>query len=409
MKILVINCGSSSIKFQLHEADIMRVLSKGIVAKIGADSSYLEQEINRVKFRKEIPVSSHQMGLNLMIEMLLDREHGVLGNISEISAVGHRAVHGGDAFTGSVLITEDTINKMEELIPLAPLHNPANLVGIREAKRILPHIPHVAVFDTAFHQTLPPRSYLYALPYEYWETHHIRKYGFHGTSCRYINQKAADILGRSLKGLKMIICHLGNGVTVAAVNGNTCIDTSMGFSPMEGLMMGTRSGDIDPGVILFLHRQLGMTMTSIDNILNRESGLLGVSGISNDLREIEEKASSGNERCQLAIEIFTYRIKKYIGAYAAALGGIDTLVFTAGIGENSYSIRTKICEGLEFLGIDLDERKNRDAISVERIISKPESRVTTMVIPTNEEEIIAQDTLIIAAAIADGARPSRKG
>lgn len=275
MKILVINCGSSSIKFQLHGAEIAHVLARGIVAKIGEKSSYLEQEVNGVKFKKEIPVSSHQMGFDLMIEMLLDRKHGILQHISEISAVGHRAVHGGDAFTGSVLITEDTINKMEELIPLAPLHNPANLTGIREAKRILPDIPHVAVFDTAFHQTLPPKAYRYALPSKFHETYGIRKYGFHGTSCRYVSQKAANILGKSLNELRMIICHLGNGVTVAAVEGGKSIDTSMGLTPLEGLMMGTRSGDIDPGVIFFLQRQAGLTTERIDNLLNRESGLLG--------------------------------------------------------------------------------------------------------------------------------------
>jgi acetate kinase len=397
MKILVINCGSSSIKFQLHDADIAHVLAKGIVAKIGEKSSYLEQEVSGVKFRKEIPVSSHQTGFDLMIEMLLDRKHGALQYISEISAVGHRAVNGGDIFTSCVLITEDMINKMEELIPLAPLHNPANLTGIREAKRILPDIPHVAVFDTAFHQTLPPRAYRYALPSKYYETSGIRKYGFHGTSCRYVSQKAADISGKPLEELKMIICHLGNGVTVAAVDGGKSIDTSMGLTPLEGLMMGTRSGDIDPGVIFFLQRQGGLTTERIDNLLNRESGLLGVSGISNDMRELEEKASSGDERCQLAIEMFTYKVKKYIGAYAAALGGIDTLVFTAGIGENSHVIRSMICGGLKFLGIDLDERKNRDTRGVEQVISRPDSKVTVVVVPTNEEEIIASDTLAIAS------------
>ncbi len=407
MRILVINCGSSSIKFQLHDADIEHVLAKGIIARIGEKGSYLEQEVNGVKFRKEIPVTSHQMGFDLMIEMLLDRERGVLQHISEISMVGHRAVHGGDTFTGSVLITEDTISKMEELIPLAPLHNPANLIGIREARRILPGVPHVAVFDTAFHQTLPPKAYLYALPYKYYENYRVRKYGFHGTSCRYVSRKAANILGKPIEELKMIICHLGSGVTVAAVNGGKSIDTSMGLTPLEGLMMGTRSGDIDPGVIYFLHRRAGLTIDGIDNLLNRESGILGVSGISNDMREIEEKAGSGDERCQLAIDMFTYRVKKYIGAYAAALGGIDTLVFTAGIGENSHTIRMKICEGLGFLGVELDEKKNRSTKGVEKVISKPDSKVTVVVVPTSEEEIIALDTLNIArAAISPRAVPS---
>ena len=396
MKILIINCGSSSIKFQVYDADSARAIAKGIVAKIGEKNSYLEQEVNDTRFRQEVPVSSHGIGFDLMIETLVNREHGVLQDVSEISAVGHRAVHGGDTFTGSVLITEDTISKMDELIPLAPLHNPANLIGIREAKRLLPDIPHVAVFDTAFHQTLPPKAYLYALPYTYYRTHKIRKYGFHGTSCQYVTRKAAGVLGKPFKELKMIICHLGNGVTVAAIKGGRSVDTSMGLTPLEGLMMGTRSGDIDPGVVFFLHRQLGLTIDRIDDLLNRESGLLGVSGISNDMKEIEEKARLGNEQCQLAMEMFAYKVKKYIGAYAAALGGIHTLVFTAGIGENSPVIRAMICEGLGFLGINLDKNKNLHTRGVEQIISMPDSNVSVVVVPTNEEGVIALDTLTVA-------------
>jgi acetate kinase len=399
VKVLTINSGSSSIKFQVFDTDSTCAIAKGIVAKIGGKGSYLEQEVDDNKFKQEIPVPSHRIGFNIIIETLVSRKYGILRDISEISAVGHRAVHGGDTFTTSVLITEDTIEKMSELIPLAPLHNPSNLIGIKEAKRLLPDIPHVAVFDTAFHQTLPPKAYIYPLPYTYYTKHKIRKYGFHGTSCQSVSRKAARILGKPLEELRMIICHLGNGVTVTAVNGGKSVDTSMGLTPLEGLMMGTRSGDVDPGVIFFLHRQLGLTIDRIDGLLNKESGLLGISGVSNDMREIEEKASSGNEQCQLAMEMFVYRVKKYIGAYAAALGGITTLVFTAGIGENSPVIRAMICDGLKFLGIDLDKDKNTRAIGVESIVSTSASQVCIAVIPTDEEEIIASETLTIAGLL----------
>jgi len=402
MKVLVINCGSSSIKYQLYDPDVEQVLAEGIVARIREEGSYLKHRARGQEFRKEVPIPSHREGFELIMQSLLDREHGVLHDISEISAVGHRTVHGGDTFIESTLITEEVIEKMEECIPLAPLHNPPNLLGIREARRILPDVPHVAVFDTAFHQTMPPKAYLYALPYKYYEAYKVRRYGFHGTSCRYVSQRAACILRTPLEKLKMIICHLGNGVTVAAVDSGKSIDTSMGLTPVEGLMMGTRSGDIDPGVIFFLHRQAGLSIDRIDNLLNRESGLLGVSGISNDMREIAEKAGCGDRRCQLAMEIFAYRAKKYIGAYAAALGGIDTLVFTAGIGENSHIIRRMICEGLEFLGIKLDENRNKEAIGIERIISTQESRVSVIVVPTNEEQMIALDTLIVAGLPVKG-------
>ncbi|MFC2024386.1 acetate/propionate family kinase [Chloroflexota bacterium] len=395
MKILIINCGSSSIKFQVHDNNIGHAIVKGIIAKIGQKSSYFEKQVNGKKSTCKVRVPSHAVAFDLIVKMLEDASHGILKNISEISAVGHRAVHGGSVFTSSVLITEAIINKIEELIPLAPLHNPANITGIREAKRVFPNVPHVAVFDTAFHQTLPPKAYLYALPYIFYEKYRIRKYGFHGTSCRYVSRKAAVVLGKTDKELRMIICHLGNGVTVTAVNRGESIDTSMGLTPLEGPMMGTRSGDIDPGVIFFLHRQTGMTADSIDEVLNRESGLLGVSGTSNDMREIQEGIRLGDKRCQLAVEMFAYRVKKYIGAYAAALGGIDALVFTAGIGENSPFVRAMICEGLNFLGIELDSNKNNDAKGMDQIISTSNSAVSVVVIPTNEEEIIASDTLMV--------------
>jgi len=396
MKVLVINCGSSSIKYQLYDADIQQVLAKGSVSRIGEEGSYLKHEAGDVKLEKEVPIPSHRSGFELIVQSLLDQNHGVIKDLSEVSAVGHRTVHGGDTFIESTLITEDVIEKMEACIPLAPLHNPANLTGIREAKRIFPNVPHVAVFDTAFHQTMPPKAYLYALPYEYYETYKIRRYGFHGTSCRYVGQRTVEVLKRPPEEVKMVICHLGNGVTIAAVNGGKSVDTSLGFTTVPGVMMGTRSGDIDPGLIFYLNRQLGLSLDRIDNILNRESGLLGVSGVSNDMRLIIENSRRGNERCQLAMEMFAYQVKKFVGAYAAAMGGIDALVFTAGIGENSPLTRVMICEGLEFLGIELDETKNNETLGMEQIISSPSSTVKVLVIPTNEERMIVLDTIALA-------------
>ena len=396
MKVLVINCGSSSIKYQLHDVDNRQVLARGIVARIGEEGSYIEYEVRGSKLRREIPIQSHRSGFELMVESLLDYNHGVIRNLSEISAVGHRTVHGGNTFTGSTLITEDVIKKMETCVPLAPLHNPANLMGIKEARRIFPNVPHVAVFDTAFHQTMPPKAYLYALPYEYYENYEIRRYGFHGTSCRYVSQRTAELLNRTPEELKMVICHLGNGVTIDAVSGGKSIDTSLGFTPLPGVMMGTRCGDIDPGVIIYMHRQLGLSLDRIDNILNRESGLLAVSGVSNDMRVIIENAMHGNERCRLAMEMFTYQVKKFVGAYAAAMGGIDALVFTAGIGENSPLIRAMVCEGLGFLGVKIDEAKNSNTLGMERIISSASSTVKVLVVPTNEEQVIVQDTIALA-------------
>ena len=396
MKILVINCGSSSIKYQLYDADIQQVLAKGIVSRIGEEGSYLKHEAGDVKLQKEVPIPSHRSGFELIAQSLLDQNHGVIKDPSEVSAVGHRTVHGGDTFIESTLITEDVIEKMEACIPLAPLHNLPNLTGIREAKRVFPNVPHVAVFDTAFHQTMPPKAYLYALPYEYYEKYKIRRYGFHGTSCRYVGQRTAEVLKRHPEEVKTVICHLGNGVTIAAVNGGKSVDTSLGFTPVPGVMMGTRSGDIDPGVIFYLNRQLGFSLDRIDNILNRESGLLGVSGVSNDMRLIIENSRCGNERCQFALEMFVYQVKKFVGAYAAAMGGIDALVFTAGIGENSPLTRALICEGLEFLGIELDETKNNETLGMEQIISSPSSTVKVLVIPTDEERMIALGTIALA-------------
>ncbi len=396
MKILVMNCGSSSIKYQLNDAESGQVLAKGIVARIGEEGSSLKHQSGGTETQKEMPILSHSKAFEVMAEALLDPKNGVLHDISEVAAVGHRVVHGGESFVDSVLITDDVVAKLEECVPLAPLHNPASLIGIREARILLPDIPQVAVFDTAFHQTMPPRAYLYALPYGYYQDHRIRRYGFHGTSYRYVSRRTARLLGKPLDKLRMVICHFGNGVSMAAVDGGKSIDTSMGLTPLEGLIMGTRSGDIDPGVVFFLHRQLGMSIDRIEEMLNKESGLLGISETSNDMRDIIQKAGEGDEQCRLALEAFAYRARKYVGAYAAALGGLDALVFTAGIGENSPLVRQMICENLEFMGITLDESTNKKAAGTETIISTPESKVSVLVIPTDEERIIVEDTLVVA-------------
>ncbi len=322
MKILVINCGSSTIKYQLYSADLKEVLAKGIAARLGEDESYLSQRTAKADYRCQQSIPTHRVAMELIVEALLDPEHGVLDEISEVGAVGHRAVHGADVFISSTLITDEVIQKLEECVPLAPIHNPANLLGIHAARRLFPDVPHVAVFDTSFHQTMPPKAFLYALPYEYYERHKIRKYGFHGTSCRYVSRRAAGILGQPLGALKMVICHLGNGVTIAAVDGGRSIDTSIGFATFSGVMMGTRTGDIDPGLAFYLHRELGLSFEQIEHLYYFESGLLGVSGVSNDMRVIVDRARQGHRLCQLALEMFAYRLRGYIGSYAAALGGL---------------------------------------------------------------------------------------
>lgn len=393
MKALVINCGSSSIKYQLYDAENQQVLAKGIVSSIGQRGSHFRHEAGRVMLQREIPVDSYGSGFELILQALLDGDHGALKDLAEIAAVGHRVVHGGESFIASTIIGAEVMEKIEECAPLAPLHNPVNLVGIREAFRLLPHIPHVAVFDTAFHQTMPPRAYHYALPYIYHEQGRIRRYAFHGTSLRYVSQRAAELIHMLPEKMKMVICHLGSGNTIAAISGGKSIDASTGFTPLPGVMMGTRSGDLDPGIIFYLHRQLGLSLDRIDDMLNREGGLLGVSGVSNDMRSVIEHAQQGNKRCRLALDMFSYQAKKYIGAYAAALGGMDALVFTAGIGENSPLIRAKICEDLTFLGVDLDMSANDEVFAREQLISLPASKVKVLVIPTNEELMIALDTV----------------
>lgn len=392
--ILTINCGSSTIKYQLFTTDVERVVAKGIVSRIGEEGAYYEQETARGKVKELAPVPNHHAAFEICIRNLLHPDYGAISDIHEIEAVGHRAVHGADLFIASTIIDDEVIAKLEECVPLAPLHNPPNLVGIREGRALLPDAPHVAVFDTAFNQTMPPKAYLYALPYEFYTEHKIRKYGFHGTSVRFVSERAAEVLARPFSTLKMVICHLGNGVTMTAVANGQAVDTSIGFATFSGVMMGTRSGDIDPGLIFHLRRQLGLSPDAIEDILYKKSGLLGVSGLSNDMRTISEAAQAGNVRCQLAMEKFAYMATKYLGAFASAMGGLDALVFTAGIGENSPEIRALICEKQEFLGIELDPEANATAVGgQERVISRVGGKTAVLVIPTNEEKMIALDTM----------------
>ncbi len=392
MNILVINCGSSSMKYQLINRGKRKVLAKGLMEKIGETNSSQVHYIGGRIIKKQDEVANYEEGLESILALLLDEKKGAMKDASEISAVGHRVVHGGEDFFHSVLIDDEVIRTIKSHISLAPLHNPPNLAGIEAARSLLPDVPQVAVFDTAFHQTLPEKAFLYALPYQYYEKYKIRRYGFHGTSHRYIVKRAAKFLKKPLKKLKIITCHLGNGCSTTAIDRGKSIDTSMGFTPLEGLVMGTRCGDVDAAAVLFLMEKGNFTTTQMDNLLNKQSGLLGISGISNDSREVQKWAGKGNLRAKLALEIFTYRIKKYIGAYSAVLGGLDTLIFTAGIGENEANIRNRICQGLEFLGVHLDKKKNRALSKASRFISTEESPVKVLVIPTNEEEMIAEET-----------------
>jgi acetate kinase len=394
MKILVLNCGSSSVKYQVISGSTRQWLVRGCISRIGSKDSEIRQERNKgghVKFNKFI--KDHEQAINQILEGLLSKATGILKDISEIFAVGHRVVHGGEYFSQPTLITDDVLNKIEACSQLAPLHNPWQLKGIQACLKLLPGIPEVAVFDTAFHQSMPITSFLYGIPYIYYEKHKIRRYGFHGTSHYYVAHRASLLENRPIQNLKIITCHLGNGCSMAAIKNGKCLDTSMGFTPLEGLLMGTRVGDIDCSAVLYLMQKEKLNIDQMDSILNFESGLKGISGSSNDMQKIIENASSGDEKSQLAFDIFCYRIKKYIGAYTAAMGGLDLLAFTAGIGENSPSVRAKCCEGLEFLGLELDHYENNQAIAIERKISKQHSRVKIWVIPTNEELVIADYTL----------------
>jgi len=395
MKILVINSGSSSLKYQLFKMENESVLAKGVIQRIGIDGSYLEYEYGAdQELTIEREITDHKSGIQLLMDTILDKEYGVINNIEEIDAVGHRIVHGGEEFASSILITEADLLKIEKVSDLAPLHNPANIMGIKVFKELMPEKPQIGVFDTAFHQTMPEKAYIYALPYEYYNKYSVRKYGFHGSSHGYVAKRAAEILNKDLSDLKIISCHLGNGGSITAIKNGKSIDTSMGLTPLEGLVMGSRCGDIDPAIVSFVSQKEDLNIQEIDNVLNKESGLKGISGVSSDFRDVEKAAENGNNQAKTAIELFNYRVKKYIGAYSAAMGGIDAVIFTAGIGENAISARKEILNGLEYLGIELDENKN-DCRGKEKIITKVESKIKGLVIPTNEELVIARDTLEI--------------
>jgi len=400
VKVLVVNCGSSSIKYQLINMIDESVLAKGLVERIGLDGSVLtHQPEGKDKVVINADISNHSIGIKLVIDALTDSQHGVISSMKEIAAVGHRVVHGAEKFADSVLITPAVMQALEECIEMAPLHNPPNIMGINACSEIMPGVPQVGVFDTAFHQTMPKQAFLYAIPYEAYEKYGIRKYGFHGTSHKYVSQRAAELMGEQLTNLRVITCHLGNGASIAAIKHGKCIDTSMGFTPLDGLAMGTRCGAIDPAIIPFLMKKENMTADEVDSYLNKKSGVLGISGVSSDFRDIEDAADAGKERSQLALDMFAYRVRKYIGSYVAALGGVDVIVFTAGLGENSISMRDQICNGLEFLGTRVDTDKNNVRGKAQEI-SVDGAKVKIFVIPTNEELVIARDTRAICGNLA---------
>ncbi|MCK9426156.1 MAG: acetate kinase [Ignavibacteriaceae bacterium] len=397
MKVLVLNSGSSSIKYQFIDTEQKFALAKGIVERIGMSGavlSHTRHDGNNVRIVAEI--LDHAMAIEYVLAVMLSKNHGVIEDKSDIDAVGHRVVHGGESFSGSVLMTDEVMSVLQENIELAPLHNPPNIKGIQAVTRTLPETKQCVVFDTAFHIKMPARAYLYGIPYELYKRHKIRRYGFHGTSHRYVSEIAASMLGKPITELKIITAHLGNGCSMAAVDKGISVDTSMGFTPLEGLLMGTRAGDIDPSVILYIMGKEGLSLSEAGVLLNKHSGLIGISGESSDMREIESAIGEGNKRAKVAFDVFTYRIKKYVGAYAAAMGGIDALVFTGGIGENSSLVRSTVCNGLEFLGIEIDEEKNK---AKKNELSKEGSKVHVLRIPTNEELVIAMDTAEIVSAL----------
>jgi len=397
MKVLVINCGSSSLKYQVFDMSNEEVLAKGLVEKIGLPGSFLKhkrgEDANKT-IEAEIP--NHEVAIGLVIDALTHAEYGIVKSMDEIGAVGHRVVHAGEKYASSVLINEDVMAALRECIELAPLHNPPNIMGIEVCAKLMPSVKHVGVFDTAFHQTMPKQAYMYALPLSLYEKYGIRRYGFHGTSHRYVSERAAAMLNKPLSETKVITCHLGNGASVAAVNGGKTIDTSMGFTPLEGLIMGTRSGDLDPAIVPFLMEKEKMTPDQMNNFLNKKCGVAGVSNVSSDFRVIEEAAANGDQNAQLALDMYYYRVKKYVGAYAAALGGVDAIVFTAGLGENSPEARHFICEGLEYMGVKVDPTRNK-VRGKEVDVSTDDSKVRVLLIPTNEELMIARDTKEIVA------------
>ncbi len=392
MKVLVINCGSSSLKYQLINMETEESLAQGLVERIGIEGSILTQKVpGRDKYIIEQPMADHKDAIKLVLGALVDGTHGVISSMDEISAVGHRVVHGGEKYSESVVIDDAVMESLEECVKLAPLHNPANIIGINACKSLMPNTPMVAVFDTAFHQTMPKTAYMYPLPYELYTKYGIRKYGFHGTSHKYVSAECAKLMGKDIKDVKIITCHLGNGASLAAIKDGHCVDTSMGFTPLEGIAMGTRCGNIDPAIVTFLMNEGKMTAKEVDNLMNKQSGVLGLSGVSSDFRDIEDAAKEGNERAILALNVYNYRVREMIGAYAAAMGGVDAVVFTAGLGENAIETRAEICKGLEFLGIEIDDAKNNVRGKATEV-SKDGAKVKVFVIPTNEELVIARDT-----------------
>lgn len=394
MKILVINCGSSSLKYQLIDMSNNGVLAQGLVERIGIDGILTQKVDGREKYVVETDLKDHQIAIDLVLKTLIDEKQGVIKSMDEISAVGHRVVHGGEKYSESVLVTDEVLESLQELIKLAPLHNPANIIGIKACQALMPNTPMVAVFDTAFHQTMPQKAFMYPVPYEYYEEDHIRRYGFHGTSHKYVSGEVAKWMNKEISDLKIITCHLGNGVSVTAVNGGKSIDTTMGFTPLDGIIMGSRSGSIDPAIVTFLQKEKGYSADEVNDILNKKSGVLGVSGIGTDFRDIRAAAEKNNERALLTMDIYGYQIKKQIGAYAAAMGGLDAVVFTAGIGEHAPEVRIRALTNMEFLGIDIDSAKNDNQnIGDGMEISTPDSKVKLYVIPTNEELMIAEETL----------------
>ena len=394
MNILVINCGSSSLKYQLINSETEGVLAKGLCERIGIDGMLTYQPEGGEKEKSEIAMPTHTEAINAVLAALTNEKSGVIKSLSEVGAVGHRVVHGGEKFTSSCLINDESMKAIEECNDLAPLHNPANLIGIRACQELMPGVPMVAVFDTAFHQTMPDVAYTYGIPYEYYEKYKVRRYGFHGTSHSYVSKRTAEIVGKPYDQMKIIVCHLGNGASLSAVKNGKSVDTSMGLTPLEGLIMGTRSGDMDPAIMEFIAKKENLDIAGVMNVLNKKSGVLGLSGVSSDFRDIEEAAEAGNDRAAKALAAYNYRVVKYIGAYTAAMDGVDVIAFTAGLGENGKSMRKAVCEHLSYLGIKIDDEAN-SVRGKDIVISTPDSKVKVMVIPTNEELAIARETLAL--------------
>lgn len=399
MKVLVLNCGSSSIKYKLFDMSNHDILAQGGIEKIGLIDSFLKLTLpngEKKILKKDIP--EHSIGVEFIFKTLTEGEYAAIQSLDELDAVGHRMVHGGERFSESVVLNKEVLDAFVACNDLAPLHNPANLKGVNAVSEILPNIPQVGVFDTAFHQTMPEHAYMYAIPHELYEKYGIRRYGFHGTSHRYVSKRVCDYLGIDPKGKRIITCHIGNGGSICAVKDGKCVDTSMGMTPLEGLMMGTRSGDIDAGAVTFVMDKEGLTTVGVSNLLNKKSGMLGISGVSSDMREVTEAAASGNEKAQLGLRMYYYRIRKYIGSYAAAMGGVDVILFTGGVGENQFECRATACKGLEYMGVELDTDKNLKIRGEEAVISTPASKVTVAVIPTDEEMMIASDTMTLLSS-----------